>query len=313
MTTYKNTILIVSCDKYADAWDPFFSCMQKYWDTSNYNVYLSTNQLTYENKYVRSIRTGYDKSWSDNLKIALDEIDDDYVLLLLEDFFITKKVNTRNINELFDICRKRNVACLRISPLPYPTPAPRTVVSYSRHLGIPDLHTDYRVNLQPAIWKKSYLLKLLVSKQSAWEFEHESSILSNYHYVTILQSLKSNLEYTQGIEKGKWNPAIIEFLKENCPNGNFTARPIFVKEDLDEHMRRPILDSVINKKEIFKLCAEENRKGIIKYLWRTRVSEGTSIILGLIGFIKPAWLLHLRKLNIMRKQKMRSLGFKTKW
>ena len=36
----KFAILIVSCDKYSDLWDPFFKLFFKFWPDCPFNIYL---------------------------------------------------------------------------------------------------------------------------------------------------------------------------------------------------------------------------------------------------------------------------------
>ena len=49
----QNTALLVSsCDKYSDCWDPFFKLLSIYWKDLEYPVYLITEEKEYECPYM---------------------------------------------------------------------------------------------------------------------------------------------------------------------------------------------------------------------------------------------------------------------
>ena len=69
------------------------------------------------------------------------------------------------------------------------------------------LDSKYSINLQPAIWEKSCLLRLLKGTSNPWDFEICSSLeykkkkFNSYFYIT-----KNILFYEQYIERGKVYP-----------------------------------------------------------------------------------------------------------
>ncbi len=81
------SILVVSCDRYRDLWAPFFTLFQRYWPDCDMPVYLGANFVQAEFAGVRTLKAGDDESWSKGLRFFLENIQTEYVLLMLEDFF----------------------------------------------------------------------------------------------------------------------------------------------------------------------------------------------------------------------------------
>ena len=79
-------ILVCSCDKYEDVWNPMFEMFFKFWEDCPYDVYLLTNNKKYDNYRVKTIITGDDVSWSKAFRTALESIKEEYVLIIMEDY-----------------------------------------------------------------------------------------------------------------------------------------------------------------------------------------------------------------------------------
>src|SRR5579875_2993140 len=79
-------VLVMSCDAYRDLWNPFFTLFRRYWHDCPWPVYLGTNRLQFADEHVTSLAAG-DGPWSERLRFCLQQIEADFVLLLLEDYF----------------------------------------------------------------------------------------------------------------------------------------------------------------------------------------------------------------------------------
>lgn len=168
------SILVITCDKYSDLWEAFFELKERNWPDCIYPVYLGTNKKSYANHGVISICIGEDKSWTENVRNMLEFIDSSYILVLLEDFFIDRKVNSTYIKKLLEFMKEENLDCLRLEPQPAP------VKCYNRKLKVGRIApgSPYYVSTQPAIWRKEILKELLIPSYSAWDFEMKNSAKS---------------------------------------------------------------------------------------------------------------------------------------
>ena len=93
-------LLVVSCDSFSDVWAPFFKSFNHSWKDCDLNIFLLSNEKECEQSNVKTVKVGSDVSWSDNLINAIDTLENEYVLLLLEDLFIVNKVSSNYFNKI---------------------------------------------------------------------------------------------------------------------------------------------------------------------------------------------------------------------
>ena len=95
------TILVSSCDAYKDILDPFFELLHRFWPNLEYPIFLSTESLEYKNKNfkIKNIHPSKkDCAWTTRIAECLHEVQSDYVLLILDDFFLYDFVDTKAFN-----------------------------------------------------------------------------------------------------------------------------------------------------------------------------------------------------------------------
>jgi hypothetical protein len=222
------SVLVVSCDKYHDLWVPFFTLFFRYWPDCPYRVYLCANEMRYEDERVQTILTGPDRSWSANLKVCLERLQTQYLILFQEDFLFTRLVDTGQVRALMSYFGAHEAACLKLVP----SPPPQTVVDDALKVGEISKGTPYRVSLQSAIWKKSVLHDLLIDGESPWDLENIGSIRSNALDKPFLSVAGQNrkawpLDYfSTAVVQGKWvRQAVALCRREGIPVDG-TQRPI---------------------------------------------------------------------------------------
>ena len=193
-------IAVISFDKYSDIWDIFAKCINTFWSDRTYNTYLVTNEACPTYQGIHVLATGREFSWSHRVRTALDAIQEDYILLLLEDYLISEKVDNLQMEEALRHMKEMDLDYLRIVPIPKIKGSKRKkIVAITSKMV-------YGVNLQAAIWKKEYLLKTLSDKHfSAWEFEARQK----FGEATRVEGkcYASNdfvIKYLNGIIQGKW-------------------------------------------------------------------------------------------------------------
>ncbi len=158
-------VLIVSCDKYKDLWGPCITLFRRFWNDCPYPVYLLSNTVKADFPNVTSILTGSDVSWSDNLLIALEQIECNHVLLYIEDLFLIDTVESRKIQDLIRRCIVEDWNYLRLNP----TPKGDTFIDDSISEISPG--SVYRSSVVFSVWKIETLKLILKAGESAWDFE----------------------------------------------------------------------------------------------------------------------------------------------
>lgn len=206
------SILIPSCDKYSEAWDPFFKLLFKHWPTLNQKIYLIGGYKKYPDPRVHSILVGQEKSWSDNMLFALERIPDDYVLIFLEDYFLLNSVNEPRLKILFEQMQKEKAGYLSLVNVSLSNKIPHSTIA---GLGYLRPEADYRTALQVAIWNKAVLKQLLVSGENPWNFEMKGTERSRSISMPFLVTERDGpIEYLGGIDRGHWNEKAIALLKK---------------------------------------------------------------------------------------------------
>ena len=211
----KVAILINSCDLYEDAWDPFFSLFKIQWPDCPYDIYLNTENADYTCgcMNVRTVKTGSDLPWTARIKKALSDIDTDYILFMLEDFFLLDRVNVDGFNAVISQMEKESdTGFVFFTPI-----GVGYDIEYKSGTVFTDVSrfADYRVNACMGLWKKEFLLQMLYIDGSPWEFEHNAtrlSWMSKYRCCVINPEYASVFSYSilisegYGITQRKWLP-----------------------------------------------------------------------------------------------------------
>ena len=104
----KVSILVVGFDGYIDVWNHFFYLMNKYWKDRP-KTYLATSELSPKYENVEVIKAGKGSEWSKRAYSALEQIHTPYVILMLEDFFITDYVNNDVVQECLELVEKDDI------------------------------------------------------------------------------------------------------------------------------------------------------------------------------------------------------------
>jgi len=220
----KFAILIVSCDKYSDLWNPFFKLFFRFWSDCPFNVYLLSNYKITNFPKVKTINIGSDLSWSDNLYKGLNLLKEDYIFLLLEDLFLIDFVNTNKIFNLFNLALNINANYLRIKPSPKPDK------KYNELIGVVSEGTLYRATSAVCIWKKGVLLKLLKTNETAWDFEICGSARSD-EYDKFFSTWKKYFYLINGVVRGKWQRNAVKKLKSLGVQIDLNKREVMTLKD----------------------------------------------------------------------------------
>lgn len=199
-------VLVISCDKFSSWWDLFFNRMKKFWPDCSFNAYLLTNKKPYERKDVTTISVGEDRDWSSNLLVALESIEEEYLLLMLEDSPFDYKVDNYAFLSLIEQAKGQRFNYLNLKASPRP-------VDIKEGLGKYPAGMMYRTALIPCVWKKSVLKELLVPGESAWQFEIRGSSRSN-RFDAFFATSKPVFQLLHCVIKGAIDRRAYKTLKE---------------------------------------------------------------------------------------------------
>jgi hypothetical protein len=224
-------ILVVSCDAYQDLWGPFFQFFFQYWPDCPYPVFLGSNSLRFDDGRVSAICVGPDTNYSSNLLAMLAQIKQEWVLIFVEDVFLTSVVATKRIKEFVAFCQRDGGVHLQLLQRRF-NPHYLLAVSNQRSEEAIELPVDvpYRASLNVCLWNKSTLWEILRPGESAWEFERQGTVRSFKSSGRFLLVSENNPSppflWIHGVIKRKWTRAVVRFLRRQEYKVDYTQRSI---------------------------------------------------------------------------------------
>lgn len=221
------TIIVNSCDKYEDAWEPFFKLLKIQWpECSNYEIILNSETKVYNCDFlnVKTICGGKNITWSTRLKNVLKSVDSKLVVFLLEDFFLKSPVNQKDFLEIVDRMLKEDIGYVGLKYRPGRLLKDGTSPE-EKLVERDNLPVNLRLPLISSIWNRKYFIKVLRNHESPWDFECYAGKRSRKYKMKVLDANNNqgfynaifdydiDMQYGIGIARGKWlMPKTKEFL-----------------------------------------------------------------------------------------------------
>lgn len=265
------TLLVSSCDKYEDAWQPFFELLHIYGNNFSYPIVLNTETKNYTNKHfdIRVVNTPQKATWSERMANVLNQIDTEFVFLVLDDYFLKDYFDTERFEKVLDYMRThKDVGFVDISP--------RWATSeedVQNNLKNNDIQDDFyirerdewNITIVPSVWRKDFFLNLLRKHEDVWMFEYYSGIRAKKTEMKIVRfvtRMPTIYEYDfqvwtgVGITRGQWLPKNVEFFEKHGIEVNFSNLGILNVSSSEEikAMNRHSVSYIINsiKNKIYK-------------------------------------------------------------
>jgi hypothetical protein len=299
-------ILVVSCDRYADVWRPFFEIFFRRWPDCPYPLRLGTNSGRYDDPRVTTIDIGEDFSWAAGVQSMLDRLGSEHVILFLEDFLIQEPVDGPTIANFLEIARRERVASIRLSPLPPPSALPSRVVPAHPELGVVEPGTGYRVSVQPAIWRVDALRRYLVPGFSPWQFEEIGSRLSDYTDDVFWGPFQPTVVYEHAVEKGRWKQTGLVICREAGVAVDLAARTAFAAGEHEEMSRvRSATDRLPSMKrqmvDAFRGGDRRRALSIAREVLRGRPMWPEALLIVAVGLLGPGPMRLLDQMQLALK------------
>lgn len=211
------SILIVGFDGYVDVWNHSIDLMNKYWPDRP-KTYFATSELKPDYAGVEIIQAGPNSEWSRKTQTALSHINTPYVILLLEDFFISDYVDNDTIVETLKFIEENDIKFYQLLvQLINQKWEKGKRYEGKRYLKIIPTNKKYGINLQAAIWKTDYLReKVGHENYNAWKFEMNQ--LGEEHYnedkIEFLIDTRNMLNITHTVVQSKYLRGAVRKLKK---------------------------------------------------------------------------------------------------
>lgn len=203
-------IVVCSCDKDEDLFYPFYHCMEKYYPNHPKIIYSTE---TIKNPYYETINKNYPlEKWTKRIRETLKEIPDKEILLMIDDIFIRRPVDTKRI----DYARanlKGNIACFNFE---------KVFNQEDKESGLDGFKirkkgSDYELSIMCGLWNKEKLIHVLEKDSDPWSVEYNQDT-KGYDYLINSEDYIIDWGYKTfkpvGVVKGKWAREIVDFFKK---------------------------------------------------------------------------------------------------
>lgn len=162
-------VTILACNKYTWLVPIALHFYRKYWPDNPYQTEIVTETGHVEGTvyYIN------DASWASRLLNYLKQSEESKFLLIMEEHFIEKPVDTQRVRIAENLCTG-NVGCVRLNAPDkwFKSYAIKTDIKGFREYP---LDKRYSVSMQTAIWQKRYLFDVLRDGEDIWQTEVDGS------------------------------------------------------------------------------------------------------------------------------------------
>lgn len=215
-------ILVCSCDKDDDTFEPFHHCMEKYWHEHPEVIYKTE---TIQNPYYRTIAINYPlHQWSNGIKEALEQIDDDQILLLMDDIFIRTDVDRDRIREASENL-KGNIALMNFELSFDASDLPTELPNWKKRQP----NAPWSVSIMCGLWDRKKLLNVLYKGLTPWEVEAVQNTCGYDYYINsgdYIIDWGYRTWQPSGISRGKWQKEVVWFFQKEGIKVDYTKRGI---------------------------------------------------------------------------------------
>lgn len=205
------TIIINTCDAYADVWELFFCAFEEYWPNCKYSIILNTEEKKFIHNTVQThniVASHQPDMWGKRLKQTLEDILSQYVIMLYDDFILEGFVDQTQIEKCLEWLNDNPEIAVF-----YFINNPGNNIDDNRfdHFELLPQRADYKLNSAPAVWRRDKLLNYTEENDTPWAWEFFGSYRA-YSKQDLFYCVKKEYEtiypynYSMGgaIYRGKW-------------------------------------------------------------------------------------------------------------
>jgi len=224
-------ILVTTSDQYLHLLTPHAILFNKYWPNQDVTIlgFDDSNipKLPDNFSYVSlGKQSDYGRYWTNPLIPYVNNIEEEYFVVMMGDFLITDHVDTKRLQLLKDEIRTGNAVKALLD-----THLSAYTVEYKEGVRKVLPSAPYRTTLHPCIWRKEYFKRYLKPNLTAWDFEIKNMPESQRDGETIILPA-----YPEGVFES--DPAAMA--RACAPNNVVKATNVYVKGVPIPHWGSPL-------------------------------------------------------------------------
>ena len=254
-------IVVNSFDGYQDLWDVFWDIFDRYGSDCPFPKYLISNEIDYLRDGDINIKVGKETNWVERTQKAIKDIKEDYIVMFLEDYFPSKRIDFTEIRSIVERMQREDIFFYRLSMR-------KELPQNQSFVEMPE-GSDYPITLQLAIWDKN-MLSTIVNElnengcESPWDFEFQ--LKNDYKYCPPINGKLSRIRfdtrdilgYKNGVLRGKWFPDVRQYYIRQGIDFSKSQRPIMNRGQYIKYKMVRFISESFSKEE------KEKIKNVIK-------------------------------------------------
>jgi len=198
-------VLVSSSDHGRDVFEIVFQKAETIWRDCDWPRFVGFTKKHPDLYGFKALAAKIPSDWRGELSDQLDGLPDEieYVLLTFEDALFTSPVNGSELDAIANLIVQDDLPYVSLFPLRRNLPG--LVIEFFRRklsrcpLRRLSFSEPYYSSIATAIWKRSYLQRLLRQTESIWDFEH---IVTDEPHFAVWKPV---LMQDQLVTKGKWS------------------------------------------------------------------------------------------------------------
>ena len=203
------SILINSCDAYSDVWESFFFILNRTWKDSLPKIYLNTEKKNFTKYNVITLNNKFGNThWGKRLINCLERIDDEYVLMMLEDFLFESNINVERIKTALEMMKNdNNLAAIQLIPQGECCDRKYKDMGFVERVK----RGRFTIVAGPTLWRKTDLISITKPSDNPWEWEYFGSFRTWFWGKRFLcwcnisnPIFVYDVEHGGAIHRGKW-------------------------------------------------------------------------------------------------------------
>lgn len=254
MDEQRYTVVVSSCDSYSDLWYPFFKILKAEWkelEEKRIPIVLNTESETYSYeglniKTMQFYKEGDNPPWTTRLRRTLEAIDTEYIIFLLDDFYMHDRVKAEKIEKHMQWMDENP----RISMFCYKETYVSKNIRDNKYEGFErrPLIAQYKYNCQAALWRRKRFISYLKRDESPWEWEVFGNWRSYRHPFHLFYSHIPGMErvfpyiygdgrtvWESGVFRGRWVvPTVEDIFMRHGIDIDYSIRGVVSPEELSQ-------------------------------------------------------------------------------
>ena len=222
---HKLAIVGVFYDGYEDLWYDFVNLFRKNWPDCPYPLYIVDNEAELDSGKIDTsgitvLHAGKDAEYSRKVQMAVDQIEAEYYLLLLEDFFIVKPASNSIFFDMLEWAEKEKIEYYTMPMPEFVLKREKMAYEGQKNIFCITEQKEYLMSCQPSVWKRDFL-RLCIGRENynAWVFEgiyaKTPCVRNNRFLEKSVIDYSNPLKLRHGALQGKMLPATIHVIRKS--------------------------------------------------------------------------------------------------